>query len=103
MSLRDDIKVSLRVSSVAVDTEVDALISAAVSDMRRVGVHEELLDTENPHPLVRMAITCYAKAAFGYDNSEAPRFQESYRQIVCDLMNSSWSMCEEDTCDSLNP
>lgn len=96
MSLRDDIKVSLRVNSTVVDTEVDALISAALADMRRVGVSDEFLDTSNPHPLVRMAITCYAKAAFGYDNSEATRFQESYRQIVCDLMNSTWSMGKEE-------
>lgn len=94
MPLRDDIKVSLRVSGDSLDTEVDALVAAAFADMRRVGVGESLLDDENPNPLVRMAVICYAKAAFGYDNSEAPRFQESYRQIVCDLMNSRWSMKE---------
>lgn len=92
MALRDDIKTSLRVSSDKVDAEVDALICAAFADMRRVGVGEALLKEDDPHPLVRMAVMCYAKAAFGYDNSEAPRFQESYRQIVCDLMNSKGSM-----------
>lgn len=92
MALLDDIKVSLRLSSNALDSEVSSLIYAAVADMRRVGIAEELLDLANPHPLVRMAITCYAKANFGYDNDEATRFQESYRQIVCDLMNSKHSM-----------
>lgn len=95
MALRDDIKTSLRVSSDKVDAEVDALIFAAFADMRRVGVGESLLDEADPHPLVRMAVMCYAKASFGYDNSEAPRFQESYRQIVCDLMNSKGSMERE--------
>lgn len=95
MALLDDIKLSLRVSSPTVDSEVDALIKAAIADMKRVGVDEELLSEKNPHPLVRMAITCYAKANFGFDNSDATRFYGIYRQTVCDLMNSAPSFQEE--------
>lgn len=88
MSLIDDVKVSLRVTSSAFDTEVQMLIDAAIADMGRVGVDEALLSTTTPGDLVNVAIHCYAKANFGYDNPEAGRFNEMYRQTVCDLINS---------------
>ena len=89
MALIDDIKLSLRVSSPAADVEVAALIEAAISDMRRVGVDEQLLNKKKMHPLTKMAVICYCKANFGYDNAEAERFYTIYRQTVCDLMNST--------------
>ena len=82
----------LRIKSDAFDSEVEMLIDAAKADMVRVGVREELV---NPHderdmsPLVKQAIACYSKANFGYDNDDARRFNASYRQTVCDLMNSA--------------
>ena len=94
MTLIGDIKTSLRVTSEAYDSEVRDLVYAARFDMERVGVDPTLLAL-NPHtqdvdnPFVKQAIRCYAKAHFGYDNPEAERFDDSYRRIVCDLMNSS--------------
>ena len=94
MTLLDDIKTSLRVTSEVYDSEVRDLIYAARFDMERVGVDPTMLAL-NPHTqdvdnaFVKQAIRCYAKAHFGYDNPEAQRFDESYRRIVCDLMNSS--------------
>ena len=94
MALIDDIKVSLRVTSGVFDSEVRGLVEAARFDMERAGVDPSLLaldpiseDLENE--FVKQAVRCYAKAHFGYDNPEADRFDESYRRIVCDLMNSS--------------
>ena len=87
MALIDDIKLSLRVTTDALDTEVQAYIDAALYDMERVGVDLDLLTSDNA--FVKTAIIAYCKAQFGYDNSEARRFDEAYRRIVCDLLNSS--------------
>lgn len=89
MSLRDDVKICLRTSSGKLDAEVDMVIAAAIADMKRVGIDESALSEESMSPLAKMAVVLYAKANFGYDNDEATRFQESYRQTVVDLMNSS--------------
>lgn len=87
MALIDDIKLSLRVTTDALDAEVQAYIDAALYDMERVGVDLDLLTSDNA--FVKTAIIAYCKAQFGYDNSEAHRFDEAYRRIVCDLLNSS--------------
>lgn len=91
MALLDDIKMVLRVRTDALDAEVAMLIDAAKADMIRVGVREELVNPKSEsamNPLVKQAIALYAKANFGFDNGEAERFNSSYRQTVCDLMNS---------------
>lgn len=92
MTLLDDMKTALRITTDAFDAEVQMLIGAALGDMERVGINPALLepveeDLENP--LVKTAVFAYCKAGFGYDNPEATRFDGSYRRIVCDLMNSS--------------
>lgn len=91
MALIDDVKVALRVTTDAMDPEVQMLIDAAIADMRRVHVREELLDEEGMAPLVKSAVCLYAKARFGYDNDEAEMFDESYRQLVADFLNSPTS------------
>lgn len=97
MALLDDVKLALRVSSDAFDDEVAALVAAALVDMKRTGVREELLDPASPTPLAKMAVTLYAKALFGYDNPEAQRFMDSYRQTVADLLNSSANECDDES------
>lgn len=69
------------------DPEIQTLVDAALDDMRRVGVKDDAIDAEKP--LVKMAVTCYCKARFGFDNTDASYFDRSYRQIVVDLVNSS--------------
>lgn len=88
MSLHDDVKVALRVTSDALDTEVDGLIAAALADMRRAGVDQRLLDEGAMYPLAKAAVVMYVKANFGYDNSEAGRFLRSYNQTLALLCNS---------------
>lgn len=98
MALIDDIRKSLRVTSNAFDDEVQMLIDAAITDMRRVGVDEAILDEDAEDgyaPLVKQAVTAYAKANFGYDNPEAARFQDTYQRTVCDLLNSSANIAAE--------
>lgn len=88
MALLDDVKVALRVTTDALDPEVSMLVDAALADMRRIGVPEAMLAEGEMDPYVRAAVTLFAKAHFGYDNDEASRFDESYRQIVRDVLNS---------------
>lgn len=93
MALIDDIRKSLRLTTDALDSEVQMLADSALYDMERVGVDPDLLSVDDEgsleNPFVKNAVTCYCKAHFGYDNAEADRFDESYRRIVCDLLNSS--------------
>lgn len=88
MALIDDAKVALRVTTDRLDSEVQMLVDAAVADMRRVGVPDDLLYEDTMDPYVKAAVILFVKASFGYDNSEASRFQNSYRQMVKDILNS---------------
>jgi hypothetical protein len=92
MALLDDVKVALRVTSDAMDVEVQALVDSALADMRRAGVDEALLAEDTMHPLVRTAVMLYCKAGFGYDNSEADRFMRSYKDTLATVMNSPTGM-----------
>lgn len=94
MPLLDDIKASLRVSSDAMDAEVEMLIDAALYDMERCGVNPALLEVgdgelTSGNAYVKHAVTAYCKAHFGYDNDEAGRFGDSYNRVVVDLLNSA--------------
>lgn len=88
MSMLEDIKIILRVSSSAFDPEITMLINAARADMKRVGVNTEFVEKDD-EPLVKQAIACYCKARFGFDNDDADLFERSYRQSVADMLNSS--------------
>ena len=87
--LRDDVRVALRVRSTMTDVEVDALIAAAVADMRRIGIREELLDTKNMGDLAKFAVIAFCKANYGFDNTEGPTYFERYKWCVTALANSS--------------
>lgn len=91
MTLLADMKTVLRVTTDALDSEVQMLIDAALSELERVGVDPDLLDEEKGglHPLVRQAVAIYCKEHFGYDNAEAPRFSEAFMRVEVDLMNSA--------------
>ena len=88
MSLLDDVKVALRVSSTKTDAEVTALIEAATTDMLRIGVDPDLLKEESMDPLCKSAVLLDCKGMYGFDNSDAPRFLEAYRLTVANIANS---------------
>ncbi|NOK23906.1 DNA-packaging protein, partial [Corallococcus carmarthensis] len=72
----DDVKLALRISSSAFDSEVQDLIDAAKADLQLSGVDEiKLIDTD---PLIKRAIVTYVKANFGFDNPDAERLQRAY-------------------------
>lgn len=94
MALLDDIKKSLRVSTDALDAEVQMLVDAALYDMERAGVNPALLALDENgdlgNALVKKAVTALCKADFGYDvQAEAYRFEASYDRILNALLNSS--------------
>lgn len=88
MALLDDVRKSLRVVSDMTDDEIQMWVDAAIADMLRCGVKSELVDEKAMSPLAKSAVTCFVKAQYGYDNAEAPRFQESYRMMLAGLLNS---------------
>ena len=74
------------------EVELDAMATAALADMSRVGVADECFDESSPYyPLVRQAVVFYTKAHFGGDNPNAEMgfWRESYQQTVTDLLNSA--------------
>lgn len=100
MTLLSDIKVAVRVSSEATDSEIQMWIDASLADMERVGIRKELLDTKAGdlgNSLVKAAVTCYVKANYGYDVEERAQFEESYRRIVCGLLNSPANIAAGET------
>lgn len=88
MALLDDVKVALRVTTDAMDSEIQMWIAAAKADLARVGVSGSMLSDETMDPYVKCAVVEFVKSKFGYDNSEASRFQSSYMQILKDILNS---------------
>lgn len=89
MSLLDEMRMELRVTTDYTDSEITRKIAAAIADMRRCGVKEALLDEANLHPLVMEAIAMYCHAYYGMDNAtERPQFIEAYNRVLCDLLNS---------------
>lgn len=98
MALLDDIRTAVRVTSTATDSELAMWRDAAIADMRRCGVKDELLDEslETFDPLVRSAVVCFVKGNYGYDNSEAPRFMAAYKSVLAALLNSTANEYLED-------
>lgn len=96
MALLDDVKVAVRVSEGTedFDSELEMLIQGAFAELERVGIKPSLLDEDEPAPLVKHAVILYAKAHFGYDNSERQEFASAFKMIETDLLNSSANMAD---------
>lgn len=84
MALIDDVKILLRISNIAFDTEISDLISAAKEDLRISGVTSEKID-DDTDSLIRRAISTYVKANFGWDNPDAERLQQSFDMLKMHL------------------
>lgn len=76
----EHVKLALRVSSDAYDPEVQDLIESAQMELIQVGVSPSFItdDIEEMDPLIKRFIVTYAKANFGFDNSDADRLRDSY-------------------------
>lgn len=77
MALIDDIKITLRISDVAYDGEINDLIASAQDDLILAGV-SSIIVSDTTDPLIKRVITLYCKANFGFSNPDADRLQKSY-------------------------
>ena len=84
MALIDDIKIYLRITGTAFNTELTDLIAAAQADLSNAGI----VVTDTTNALLKRAIGLYCKAHFGYDNPDADRFMQSYDMVKRQLMLS---------------
>lgn len=89
MALFDDVKLALRVTSIAYDMEINDLIDAAKMDLQLSGVSTVALAEEDPDPLVKRAIVLYCKAGFGLDNPDAERYMAAFSSLETHLALSA--------------
>lgn len=85
------VKVAVRTTSALFEPEIEAVISAALADMKRVGVADACFDEESDYfPIVRQAVIVFCKAHFGGDNpnEEMGFWRKSYMMHIDDLLNS---------------
>jgi uncharacterized phage protein (predicted DNA packaging) len=84
MSMLANVKVALRITHSALDTEINDLIAAARQDLILSGVLPAKANADTD-PLIKRAIVTYVKAHFGYDNPDAERLMMAYNQIKMHL------------------
>ena len=95
MSLLDDVKTAVRVTTSLTDGEIRTYIGTALFDMENKGVRPEFLaedadaDEGDYMPIVKTAVTNYCKAQYGRDveASERNACIASYNSIVASLLN----------------
>ena len=71
------VKLALRITNTAYDTEILDLIAEAKADMTLCGI-KKIIETD---VLVKRAIVTYCKANFGLFNSDGEKLQASYEAI----------------------
>ena len=79
-TLLSKVKLALRVTTDAFDSELNQLIDACIADLRIAGISTETIGTEYlSEPMVVMAVTTYCKINFGkIDGAEYDRLKASY-------------------------
>ena len=87
--LTDDVRMALKVRSTITDDEIDMWINAAIEEMRRNGIREELLKRETMNSLAKSAVVMYCKANYGFDNADSDRNMERFKWTVMCMINSS--------------
>lgn len=89
MAILDDVKTALRISGDEFDGEVMDLIDAARNDLIISGVSAKKAN-DDLDPLIKRAVTTYAKAHFGWSNPDAERLIDAYVMLKQHL-----SLCSE--------
>lgn len=80
----DKVKMALRISTNAFDTELTDLIESAVADLGIAGItNEELTD-----PLIRRAVITFCKANFG-EHADYDRLKKAYDEQKSQLMTAT--------------
>lgn len=73
------VRLSVRNTSTAFDSEITDLINAARADLVLGGVLESKAADETD-PLILQAISTYVKAEFGLDNDDSEKYRASYKE-----------------------
>lgn len=86
------VKLALRITSTAFDSEIEDLINAALADLGIAGV----ATLENTDPLIIRAVTTYCKANFGqpeeYDRLKTA-YDEQKAQLQMATGYTDWGDC----------
>lgn len=88
--MREQVKLALRITTDAFDSEIDDLIEAAIGDLKMAGV---AADEHRYAPVVRRAVTTYCKAHFGQpDNYEQLKaaYDEQKAQLMVATGYTDW-------------
>lgn len=85
----DEVKVALRVTSNAYDTELNNLILSSLNDLKIAGVSvPEDANVETAPPVLRTAIITYCKCNFGM-REDYDRLKASYDEQKAQLKSNS--------------
>lgn len=84
MAILDDVKLALRLTTQAYDSELTGLINAGVADLGVAGVTED--DTTDP--LINRAVITYCKVNFG-SPSDYDRLKASYDEQKAQLQTAT--------------
>lgn len=88
-----EVKLALRISHNALDTDIADVIEEARQDLVLAGI-SAIKASDDEDVLIRRAIKTYAKSQLTADNATAERFQRSY-----DLLKNHLSLAGDYTSD----
>lgn len=77
----DEVRTALRVDGNELDTEIQALIDAALADLALSGVSPNKAQEETADPLIKRAVVIYCRAHFDYADQAADRLLQSYDML----------------------
>ena len=87
-SYLESVRLSVRNTSTAFDSEITDLINAARADLLLGGIKAAKVEDESD-ALIKRAIVCYVKAEFGLDNPDAAKYRDSYEMLKRHLQLSN--------------
>ena len=92
MAIIDKVKLALRISHTALDSDILDTIQTARLELIRAGVLEEKANSDDE--LINMAIKTYCLSAYCNDKKMAERYDESFKYQLDNLRKSSGYMKE---------
>ena len=84
MTMLSDVKMSMRITTNALDSELNILINAALADLGICGVEGDTVNNASTDPLVIRAVTTYCRANFGQPD-DYERMKASYDEQKAQL------------------
>jgi uncharacterized phage protein (predicted DNA packaging) len=84
MAMLDDVRLALRVSHTALNSEISDLIAAARQDLILSGITPAKANSDTDS-LIKRAVVTYVKAHFGWDNPDHERLLRAYHQLKLHL------------------